>query len=114
MRVLKKDGSPWEIEEDDILYFASYQNTIFVCTAEDEFIYPTSLSDLFAAYREIRFDRLDRSNLVNTDNITDYDAERKVVFFNDKKVPFAVVSEPNEKKVKRIVEMKRKGEGPSE
>lgn len=104
MRVLNDKGAPCEIQNKDILYFTSHQNTIFVHTRENEFVLPTSLSDLFAAYQEMGFERLDRSNVVKISNIGDYDKKRKVVLFKDSQ-KFAVVSEPNERKVKSIVEL---------
>jgi len=106
MRVLKLDGTPFEIKEEEILYFSSHKNTIHVHTRECDYVYPTSLTDILAALKDCGYDRLDRSNVVNTNNIEDYDAARKVVLFNasDK---YAMVSEPNEKKVKGIIDSKK-------
>ncbi|MFD2114587.1 LytTR family DNA-binding domain-containing protein [Paenibacillus yanchengensis] len=107
MLVLTLDGTPCEINEREILYFSSYRNTIHVHTEKGEYIYPTSLSELHDAYSTIGFEKLDRSNVVNVNNISEYDAIRKVVKFgaSDK---YTVVSEPNEKKVKKLLEDREK------
>ncbi|HUC93001.1 MAG TPA: LytTR family DNA-binding domain-containing protein [Paenibacillus sp.] len=111
MRVLNQDGDSVEIREEDILYFSSYKNTISVQTAAGEFIYPASLSDVLAAYGNSGFERLDRSNVVNLKNITDYDKDLKVVRFGNLPA-YATVSESNAPKIKRILES-RKQEGPT-
>ncbi|AIQ13614.1 LytTR family DNA-binding domain-containing protein [Paenibacillus durus] len=102
MRVLLKDGSSLEVKEEDILYFSNYKNTIFVHTKEGEFVLPTTLSDLFAAYGSRGFERLDRSNVVNMNNINDYDASRKIVLFQSGE-QFATVSEANERRIQRFL-----------
>jgi DNA-binding LytR/AlgR family response regulator len=108
VRVLGRDGSSLKISEEDILYFSSHQNTIYVHTPEGECILPTTLSDLYAAYQELGFERLDRSNVVNMDNTSTYDSARKVVHFTGS-LEFATVSEANEKKVKKYVLARGKG-----
>ncbi|MFC3745741.1 LytTR family DNA-binding domain-containing protein [Paenibacillus sp. GCM10012306] len=102
MRVLLNDGSSQEILEEEILYFSNYKNTIFVHTKEGEFVLPTTLSDLFAAYGSKGFERLDRSNVVNINNIDGYDSERKIVFFNQGE-QFTNVSESNEARIKKYL-----------
>ncbi|AJS61258.1 LytTR family DNA-binding domain-containing protein [Paenibacillus sp. IHBB 10380] len=102
MRVLNKDGSSNEIQEEDILYFSNHKNTIFVHTKEGEFLLPTTLSDLHTAYQCKGFERLDRSNVANINNVTDYDQDRKVVFF-DSKQNFTTVSESNEPRIKKYL-----------
>ncbi|AKG35518.1 LytTR family DNA-binding domain-containing protein [Paenibacillus durus] len=102
MRVLLKDGSSLEVKEEEILYFSNYKNTIYVHTKEGEFVLPTTLSDLFAAYGSRGFERLDRSNVVNMNNINDYDASRKIVHFQSGE-QFATVSEANERRVQRFL-----------
>ncbi|WP_438444802.1 LytTR family DNA-binding domain-containing protein [Gorillibacterium sp. sgz5001074] len=103
MRVLKPDGTPHEIREEEILYFSSYQNTLYVHTEEGEFIYPISLSELYAAYRPVGYERLDRSNVVNTRQVSEYDPERKAVMFRGSPGSYAPVSEPNERKIKKLL-----------
>jgi DNA-binding LytR/AlgR family response regulator len=107
MRVLLNDGSSRNIREEEILYFSNYKNTIFVHTKEGEFVLPTTLSDLFAAYGCIGFERLDRSNVVNLNNINSYDSERKIVFFNQGK-QFTTVSESNETRLKKYLASRKK------
>lgn len=110
MRVLKPDGTPHAIREEDILYFSSYQNTIYVHTEEGEFIYPISLSDLFAAYRADGYERLDRSNVVNVNQVSEYDQDRKAVLFSGNPRIFAPVSEPNERRIKKLLGERKKEE----
>ncbi|NQX44955.1 LytTR family transcriptional regulator DNA-binding domain-containing protein [Paenibacillus tritici] len=102
MRILLNDGSSLSIREEDILYFSNHKNTIFVHTKEGEFVLPTTLSDLYAAYGGIGFERLDRSNVVNIGNIDGYDSERKIVLFNQGE-QFATVSESNESRIKKYL-----------
>lgn len=108
MLALKSDGTPVELREEEILFFSSYQKTIFVHTEEGEFIYPISLTDLCAAYQHKGFDKLDRSNIVNLRKITDYDPIRKAVYFNSNPDVYAAVSIPNESRAKKIVAVKKK------
>lgn len=102
MRVLQNDGSSLDIREEDILYFSSYKNAIFVHTKEGEFVLPTTLSDLLMAYKGKGFERLDRNNVVSLDNVDNYDAERKIVHFTQGD-QFATVSESNEPRIKRFL-----------
>ncbi|AIQ30967.1 MULTISPECIES: LytTR family DNA-binding domain-containing protein [Paenibacillus] len=102
MRVLLNDGSSRDIQEEEILYFSNYKNTIFVHTKEGEFVLPTTLSDLLSAYKDNGFERLDRSNVVSLSNIENYDIERKVVLFNQGE-QFAHVSESNESRIKKYL-----------
>ncbi len=108
MLVLTLDGTPFEIREEEILYFSSFKNTIHVHTCEGEYIYPTSLSDLLLARKSQGYERLDRSNVVNINNVEEYDADLKVARFNCKD-KYAMVSEPNEKKIKNIMASRKKG-----
>ncbi|WP_150270807.1 LytTR family DNA-binding domain-containing protein [Paenibacillus tepidiphilus] len=102
MRVLLNDGSSRDIREEEILYFSSYKNTIYVHTKEGEYVLPTTLSDLYAAYSDSGFERLDRSNVVNISNVDGYDSERKVVIFAESE-QFATVSESKESRIKRYL-----------
>lgn len=104
MRVLGFDGTPHEIMEEDILYFSSHRNTICVHTAEAEFVMPVSLSELLAAYGPVGYERLDRSNVVNTTKIASYDEARKAVMFQDAPECYAPVSEPNEGRLKKLLD----------
>ncbi|WP_379128866.1 LytTR family DNA-binding domain-containing protein [Paenibacillus sp. sgz500958] len=107
MRVLLKDGSSRDIRQEDILYFSNYKNTIFVHTKEGEFVFPTTLSDLYTAYGSKGFERLDRSNVVNVLNIESYDALRKIIFFNNG-TQFTTVSESNEHRVEYYLSVRNK------
>ncbi|WP_019909695.1 LytTR family DNA-binding domain-containing protein [Paenibacillus sp. HW567] len=107
MRVLLNDGASRDIREEDILYFSSYKNAIFVHTKEGEFVLPTTLSDLLAAYKGNGFERLDRSNVVSLNQIDCYDSERKIVTFQQGE-QFATVSEPNEPRLKRFLASRTK------
>ncbi|WP_151734361.1 LytTR family DNA-binding domain-containing protein [Paenibacillus tengchongensis] len=108
MRVLLNDGSSRDIREEEILYFSSYKNTIYVHTKEGEYVLPTTLSDLCTAYAGSGFERLDRSNVVNIGNIEGYDSERKVVLFGESE-QFATVSESNESRIKRYLTARNQG-----
>lgn len=107
MRVLQNDGSSLDIQEEEILYFSSYKNAIFVHTKEGEFVLPTTLSDLLVAYKGKGFERLDRSNVVSLSNVDSYDAERKIVLFNQGE-QFATVSESNEARLKKHLAGRKK------
>ncbi len=102
MRVLQNDGSSLDIREEDILYFSSFKNAIFVHTKEGEFVLPTTLSDLLIAYKGKGFERLDRNNVVSLDKVDKYDAELKIVHFSQAE-QFATVSESNEPRIKRFL-----------
>jgi DNA-binding LytR/AlgR family response regulator len=107
MRVLLNDGSSLDIREEDILYFSSFKNAIFVHTKEGEFVLPTTLSDLLIAYKGKGFERLDRNNVVSLDHVDTYDAERKIVHFTQDG-RFATVSESNEPRIKRFLASRKK------
>ncbi|WNS44369.1 LytTR family DNA-binding domain-containing protein [Paenibacillus sp. MMS20-IR301] len=107
MRVLLNDGSSRNIQEDEILYFSNFKNTIFVHTKEGEFVLPTTLSDLLLAYKDNGFERLDRSNVVSLSNIEHYDSDRKIVSFQHG-AQFAHVSESNEPRIKKFLANRKK------
>ncbi|RXZ83333.1 LytTR family transcriptional regulator [Paenibacillaceae bacterium] len=109
MRVLDKNGSARLIGVEEILYFSNYHNTIYIHTLEGEFVLPTTLTDLFAAYKNHGFERLDRSNVVNIGNISGYDPNRKVVYFSEPSL-YATVSEANEKRIKQYLKSKKEGQ----
>ncbi|MNO26785.1 LytTr DNA-binding domain protein [compost metagenome] len=110
MRVLLNDGASRDIREEDILYFSSYKNTIFVHTKEGEFVLPTTLSDLLTAYKSKGFERLDRSNVVSLNHVESYDSERKIVTFQEGE-QFATVSEPNENRLRRYLASRKDTSG---
>jgi len=107
MRVLHHDGSSCDIQEEEILYFSNHKNTIFVHTNQGEFVLPTTLSDIFCAYVNNGFERLDRSNVVNMHNIDGYDSIRKIVSFN-KGQQFTTVSEANDLRIKKYITARKK------
>jgi len=107
MRVLLKDGTSRDLQEAEILYFSNYKNTIFVHTKEGELILPTTLSDLSVAYEGKGFERLDRSNVVNINNIEGYEPERKIVYFNQC-TQYTTVSESNEPRLKKYLSSLKK------
>lgn len=102
MRVLQNDGSSLQIDEEEILYFSTYKNTIFVHTKEGEFVLPTTLSDLLAAYASEGYERLDRSNVVNMHHVEGYNPERKVVLFRGCD-QFANVAESHENRIRKFI-----------
>ena len=105
MRVLRSDGAPYVIREEDILYFSNHRNTIYVHTAEGEFVWPISLSELLVAFGPVGYERFDRSNVVNTSQISGYDAGRKAALFHNAPDCYATVSEPNESKLKKLLKL---------
>lgn len=107
MRVLLRDGSSKSVKEEEILYFSNFRNTIFVHTKEGEFVLPTTLSDLLTAYGSKGFERLDRSNVVNINNVDEYESERKIVSFNKGK-QFTTVSESNDLRIKQYLTERKK------
>jgi DNA-binding LytR/AlgR family response regulator len=111
MRVLRSDGAPHVIMEENILYFSSHQNTIYVHTAEGEFVWPISLSELLTAYGPAGYERFDRSNVVNTTQISSYDTGRKAAIFFNAPGCYATVSEPNESKLKKLLKLRNEKGG---
>lgn len=110
MRVLRGDGSAVELDEKDILYFTTHKNIITVHTREEEFLVPTSLDQLLKAYKDLDFDKVDRSFIVNLQQVESIHPERKTVVFRDDpgKGRYVPVSEPNLPRIKKYIEGKKK------
>jgi len=111
MRVLRRDGSVCDLDEQDILYFTSYKNVITVHTLEEEFVFPTTLDQLLTAYRGLSFEKADRSFIVNMNNVKGFDPVRKSVYFQENpKDPakYAPVSEPNVNKMLKFLQQRCK------
>lgn len=113
MRVLSEDGTPVEISEEEILYFTNVQHNVYIHTKEGRFALPTTLTDLLAVYKPQGFERLDRCNVVNVANISEYDTKRKVVYFNESD-SYTTVSEANERRVKQYLKERDEKESRSE
>ncbi len=99
MRVLRRDGTVCELSEDQILYITTFQKVITVHTRDGEYIFPTTFEHVQRVIESLGFAKLDRSFLVQLEKISRYDAERRVVHFDDAPGISAPVSEPNVAKV---------------
>jgi DNA-binding LytR/AlgR family response regulator len=109
MRVLREDGSAFELDDKDILCFSTYQNVITIHTQHEQFILPTSFDLIIQAYKDISYQRVDRAFIVNMNEVKGYNQERKSVFFEDpptKDSTYAYVSEPNYKRILDLINQK--------
>ncbi|KEQ26580.1 LytTR family transcriptional regulator DNA-binding domain-containing protein [Paenibacillus tyrfis] len=110
MRVLREDGSGYELDDDEIVFFTTHNNVISVHTRTERYIVPTTLDQLSKAYQDLSFDKVDRSYSVKMDRIAGYHAVRKAVYFEEEttdNTKYAPVSEPNMKKVLKHLEKKK-------
>ncbi len=107
MRVLRRDGTVCELDEDQILYITTFQKVITVHTREGEFIYPTTFEHVQRVIEGLGFAKIDRSFLVQLGQVCDYDAERRVVHFDDAPGISVPVSEPNIAKVVGYLKTKK-------
>lgn len=109
MRVLRGNGTAVDLDDKTILYFTTYQNIISVHTHDEEFVVPTSLDQLLRAYRELDFDKVDRSFIVNLQQVETVDDERKAVVFREEpeQVRYIPVSESNMPRVKHYVDQRK-------
>ena len=75
-------------------------------TKDDLYYYPTTLEELLIILKEQRFERLDRTNLVNLNHVKVFDKKSRKVYFESpysKDSKFATVSEANLSKVDHLV-----------
>jgi len=107
MRVLRRDGTVCELNENDILFITTFQKVITVHTRDGEYIFPTTFEHVQRVIESLGFAKLDRSFLVQLGKIRRYDEERRVVHFDDAPGISVPVSEPNISKVVSYLEDKK-------
>jgi DNA-binding LytR/AlgR family response regulator len=79
-------------------------------TMDATYYYPTTLEELHLLFKDIGFERLDRTNLVNLNHVKAFDPKARKVFFEHpyhKDSKFATVSEANVHKVNHLIREKK-------
>ncbi|MFC5701252.1 LytTR family transcriptional regulator DNA-binding domain-containing protein [Cohnella faecalis] len=103
--LLDRNGKPVVIEMNDVLSVTSTSDGPVFHTRVGQLYYPTTLEELQTAYSVAGFERLDRTNLVNLNQVQAFDQKARRVYFDnpwDKESKFATVSEANVHKVEHL------------
>lgn len=79
--LIGRDGPQW-IPIEDILFFSSNSRMV-VHTTQGLFSPPVTLNDFHTLLQEYRFDKLDKSNLVNLSKIVDYNERVYYALFSN-------------------------------
>ncbi len=103
--LLDANGNPVRIDTKDIISIRPTTNGPEFYTQDAMYYYPTTLEELMIVLNDDGFERLDRTNIVNMNQVKAFDPKARKVYFEhpwsgDSK--FATVSEANVKKVQHL------------
>ncbi|XEC93905.1 LytTR family DNA-binding domain-containing protein [Paenibacillus tarimensis] len=110
----KNIGELITIDIEDVIYIETNERTMIIHTLDGEY-YPLlpTLSTYEHHMKQYGFDRLDRTNLVNTNKIKTFDEGHSLVFFEEpvtKKSKYGTVSNSAKRMVKNLLEERDKTE----
>lgn len=110
----KNFGDLITIDIDDVIYIESGERTVIIHTIDGEY-YPLmpTLSTFEHHMKKHGFNRLDRTNLVNTTKIKDFDESRSLVYFEKpvtKKSKFGTVSSSAKKMVENLLGINKRSQ----
>ncbi len=103
--LLDSEGNPVKIDPADVVLIRPTPDGPVFQTKDAMYYYPTTLEELLIVLKDVGFDRLDRTNIVNMNQVKAFDPKARKVYFEhpwsgDSK--FATVSEANVKKVQHL------------
>jgi DNA-binding LytR/AlgR family response regulator len=105
IRLLDHDGNPCIINVEDLIAIKPTADGPEFYTKDGMYFYPTTMEEMLLMYKDKGFERLDRTNLVNMNQVKAYDPKVRKVYFDDpwsKDSKFATVSEANVSKVEHL------------
>jgi len=105
IRLLDRDGNPCVVNVEDLIAIKPTSDGPEFYTKDNMYFYPTTLEELLVLFKDLGFERLDRTNVVNMNHVKAFDPKARKVYFeqpwtNDSK--FATVSEANVSKVQHL------------
>jgi DNA-binding LytR/AlgR family response regulator len=105
IRLLDRDGNPCSLNVEDIVAIRPTADGPEFYTKDDMYFYPTTMEELQSLFKDIGFERLDRTNLVNLHHVMAFDPKARKVYYEypySKDSKFATVSEANVSKVEHL------------
>jgi len=105
IRLLDRDGNPCTVNIDDLISIKPTADGPEFYTKDSMYFYPTTLDELLILFKDVGFERLDRTNLVNMNQVKTFDPKARKVYFEhpvSKDSKFATVSEANVSKVEHL------------
>jgi len=105
IRLLDPDGNPCSIDVKDLIFIRPTSDGPEFHTKDGMYFYPSTMEELQILYGDAGFERLDRTNLVNMNQVRAFDPKARKVYFDDpwsKDSAFATVSEANLGKVQHL------------
>jgi DNA-binding LytR/AlgR family response regulator len=109
IRLLDREGNPCTVNIEDLIAIKPTADGPEFYTKDSMYFYPTTLDELLILFKEIGFERLDRTNLVNMNHVKAFDSKARKVYFDnpwDNESKFATVSEANVSKVQNLAKEK--------
>ncbi|QMV43529.1 LytTR family transcriptional regulator DNA-binding domain-containing protein [Cohnella cholangitidis] len=105
IRLLDRDGNPCTVNIEDLIAIKPTADGPEFYTKDSMYFYPTTLDELLILFKDLGFERLDRTNLVNLNHVKAFDPKARKVYFEhpwSKDSKFATVSEANVSKVQHL------------
>jgi DNA-binding LytR/AlgR family response regulator len=105
IRLLDANGVPHTINVEDIIAIRPTADGPEFHTRDGMYFYPSTMEELQILFKDIGFERLDRTNLVNMNHVQAFDPKARKVYFEypwTKDSQFATVSEANLGKVQHL------------
>jgi DNA-binding LytR/AlgR family response regulator len=105
IRLLDRDGNACIVNVEDLIAIKPTADGPEFYTKDGMYFYPTTMEEMLLMYKDKGFERLDRTNLVNMNQVKAYDPKVRKVYFDDpwsKDSKFATVSEANVSKVEHL------------
>ncbi|WP_239614964.1 LytTR family DNA-binding domain-containing protein [Cohnella mopanensis] len=103
--LLDSNGNPVKLDPADVIAIRPTADGPEFYTKDAMYYYPTTLEELMVVLKEVGFERLDRTNLVNLNHVKAFDPKARKVYFEQpwtKDSKFATVSEANVSKVEHL------------
>lgn len=105
IRLLDREGKPCLVKVEELIAVKPTADGPEFHTKDNLYYYPTTLEELLIILKDLGFERLDRTNLVNLNHVKEFDKKARKVYFDSpysKDSKFATVSEANIGKVEHL------------
>lgn len=105
--LLDRKGKPCAVSVENLVAVRPTAKGPEFYTKDDVYYYPTRMDELHLLLSDFGFERLDRTNLVNLNQVKAFDPKDRKVYFDcpwNRESLFFTVSEANLKKVEHLAE----------
>lgn len=102
LRLLNRDGQPCTVNVEDLIAIKPTADGPEFYTKDGMYFYPSTMEEMLLMYKDMGFERLDRTNMVNMNHVKAFDPKARKVYFDypwNESSKFATVSEANVSKV---------------